>query len=261
MAVESAGCLSTILGFVLAFIFGMGVSSTVVTEPVDPLAEPVTAVRYIFTTESDQVDAALPVLTKRLETLAIGAFAIEADASGKIRVELPPLTDLQQADVLLTLITPGSLELVDFSGVSPDDLDGWIDLFIQTTARLDHLNPADAVHPRTGEPFVTVLTSDGVERAYAQLSEVTQSWDVVIDFTEAGSETLGAFTATHQNEPLAIVLDGRVLSIPIIRGEIRDTAVIQSGQSSVESARLLAAQITAGPLPALVVFDTVEVIG
>lgn len=261
MAVGGAGCLSSILGVVFAFLFGLGISSTVVTEPPAPPAESTSAIRYSLTTEPDQVDAVVAVLNKRLEALEIGAFAIEADADGKIRVDLPPLTDMQQTDALMALITPGYLELVDFSDVPNEELSAWAGLFIQTTARLDQLNLNDAVNPATGEPFVTVLTGQEIESATAQLSQTTQAWDVVINFTAAGSETLGAFTAAHLNEPLAVVLDGRVESTPIIASAIGDTAVIQAWQNTEEAARLLAAQITAGPLPALVIFDTMEVIG
>ncbi|MBL8155036.1 MAG: hypothetical protein JNM70_12705 [Anaerolineae bacterium] len=261
MAVGGAGCLSSIFGILFAFLFGLGISSTVVTEPPAPPAEPTTAIRYIFTTEPDQVEAVLPALTKRLEALELGTFDLSADADGKIRLELPPLSDMQQGDVLMAVITPGFLELVDFSDVPDEELTSWSGLFIQTTGRLDQLNPSDAVNPATGGPFLTVLTSQDIESASAQLSDVTQSWDVVINFTAAGGETLGAFTAAHVNEPLAVVLDGRVESTPIIRTAFRDTVVIQAWQNTPEAARLLAAQITSGPLPALVIFDTMEVIG
>jgi len=68
-------------------------------------------------------------------------------------------------------------------------------------------------------------------------------------FNQTGARKFGAFTKDNVGRPFAIVLDGQVLSAPIIREPILGGSGQISGQFTVETANNLAIQLRSGALP------------
>ena len=68
-------------------------------------------------------------------------------------------------------------------------------------------------------------------------------------FNQSGARRFGAFTKDNVGRPFAIVLDGKVLSAPVIREPILGGAGQISGNFSVESSNALAVQLRSGALP------------
>ncbi len=73
---------------------------------------------------------------------------------------------------------------------------------------------------------------------------------VTFRFNPTGARLFGAYTATHINEPFAIVLDNEVISAPVIRAHIPGGSGIISGSFTVEESTRLAILLRAGALPA-----------
>jgi preprotein translocase subunit SecD len=73
---------------------------------------------------------------------------------------------------------------------------------------------------------------------------------VSIRFDSAGGQRFGRATAENVGRPFAIVLDGRVISAPVIREPILGGAAQISGSFSVQEAQDLALLLRAGALPA-----------
>jgi protein-export membrane protein SecD len=73
---------------------------------------------------------------------------------------------------------------------------------------------------------------------------------VTLVFDSAGGRRFGRLTAEHVNERFAIVLDGKVLSAPVIRGPIPGGRGQISGNFTVQSAKDLAVLLRSGALPA-----------
>lgn len=69
-------------------------------------------------------------------------------------------------------------------------------------------------------------------------------------FNQAGARKFGAFTKDHVGQPFAIVLDGKVLSAPVIREAILGGSGQISGNFTVEQTNRLAVQLRSGALPA-----------
>ena len=65
----------------------------------------------------------------------------------------------------------------------------------------------------------------------------------------SGGDKFAEFTAAHVGDPAAIVLDGNVISAPVIRSRIRDEGYIE-GNFDIETAEDLALSLRAGALPA-----------
>lgn len=73
---------------------------------------------------------------------------------------------------------------------------------------------------------------------------------VTIRFDSAGGQRFGRATAENVGKPFAIVLDGQVISAPVIREPILGGSAQISGRFSVQEAQDLALLLRAGALPA-----------
>jgi preprotein translocase subunit SecD len=78
-----------------------------------------------------------------------------------------------------------------------------------------------------------------------------QFGEPVVNFylVPAGGDKFAEFTGAHIGDPAAIVLDGNVISAPVIRSRIRDEGYIE-GNFDIETAEDLALSLRAGALPA-----------
>ena len=91
----------------------------------------------------------------------------------------------------------------------------------------------------------------GDDLADAQPGFDSRSGEPVINFrfNQAGARKFGAFTKDHVGQPFAIVLDGKVLSAPVIREPILGGQGQISGSFTVDSSTTLAVQLRSGALP------------
>ena len=86
--------------------------------------------------------------------------------------------------------------------------------------------------------------------------------EVNFTLTKQGGRIFARVTGANIDKPLAITLDGRVESAPIIRSKIRDQGVIEmGGAASIEDATDLSIVLRAGALPAPVKIIENRVIG
>jgi len=76
----------------------------------------------------------------------------------------------------------------------------------------------------------------------------------------SGGDKFAEFTAAHIGDPAAIVLDGNVISAPVIRSRIRDEGYIE-GNFDIETAEDLALKLRAGALPASISYLEERTVG
>ncbi len=89
-----------------------------------------------------------------------------------------------------------------------------------------------------------------------------QFGEPVVNFylVPTGGEKFAEFTAAHIGDPAAIVLDGNVISAPVIRSRIRDEGYIE-GNFDIETAEDLALKLRAGALPASISYLEERTVG
>ena len=85
-------------------------------------------------------------------------------------------------------------------------------------------------------------------------------FDVNFTLSREGASRFGPFTEANVNRLMAIVLEGRVNSAPVINSRIEDNGVIE-GRFSQEQAKDLADVLTSGALPASVKYLEERTIG
>ncbi len=100
----------------------------------------------------------------------------------------------------------------------------------------------------TEEPF---LTGEYLEDATAQRDPQFNQSMVQFELSRAGGRLFGRFSGQHVGDYLAIVLDGEVMSAPVLRDRIGARGQIEMGAGTpLEEARDLALVLRAGALPA-----------
>ena len=80
-------------------------------------------------------------------------------------------------------------------------------------------------------------------------------------FNPAGGRAFGVYTAENIGNPFAIVLDGEVISAPVIQAHISGGSGIITGRFTVEETTQLAVLLRSGALPAEMIFLEERTIG
>lgn len=217
----------------------------------------------------DDLREAANNVARRVNALGVNEPAIQVQGSSRILVELPGISDPQQA--IDTIRQTALLEFVNFSGLTGAevlDLEGkkiltTEQLRIQEARSLEGEattdGPAPLVNPRTGLPFETVMTGAGLQAASAGLEQSGQ-WVIVFETTDEGSQIFGDYTQANTGSAMAIVLDGVVLSAPTIQSRISTNGQI-TGNFDQESAQQLALQLRSGALPIPLRVESSERVG
>jgi SecD/SecF fusion protein len=90
-----------------------------------------------------------------------------------------------------------------------------------------------------------------LERAFRTMGQFNEAV-VGFAFDAQGGQYFGELTGNNLQEPLAIVLDGRVISAPNINSRITDSGIIEGGEKGFDTKELnyLVTTLAAGSLPA-----------
>jgi preprotein translocase subunit SecD len=112
-------------------------------------------------------------------------------------------------------------------------------------------------NPKTGvialTPYVTkkknLMTGDLLTDARVQPDQ-TGRMTIEMEFNSIGAQELERITGGHLNERLAIILDGRVYSTPLIKDRISGGSAMIVGMFTHEEAEELALMLRCGPLAA-----------
>jgi preprotein translocase subunit SecD len=94
-----------------------------------------------------------------------------------------------------------------------------------------------------------VVKGSDLRDARPQQSSQNMSWETEFVLTQDAAKRFEKFTGAHIGDRLAIVMDKKVLSAPVIHGKISDNGVIE-GLSGHDEAADLALNLKAGSLPA-----------
>ncbi|MDX2160549.1 MAG: protein translocase subunit SecD [bacterium] len=204
-------------------------------------------------------------VARRVNALGVTEPTVQLQGADRLLVELPNVTD---PDAAVNLIQQTALlEFIEMTGLSGDirALEGQR---LLTTEQLriyearraasgDTAPPPGQVNPRTGQPFATVITGAGLQSAAAQFQN---QWVIAFELTPDGTALFGPFTGANIGQPLGIVLDGILLSAPIINARLDGSGVIE-GDFDEAAARQLALQLRSGALPIPLRVEGAETVG
>ncbi len=195
------------------------------------------------------METAKQIIDTRVNGLGVVEANVQQQGADRVIVELPGINNPDQA--IETVRSTGQLEFVD-----PGPLQLGQGMIINTTNKPNAV--ADAVAGENGavasqqapypdQVFNTAMTGDVLKSAIAYQDQVGQ-WQISFETTPDGADKMLAYTSSHLGQPMAIVLDGLVLSAPTIQGQISTQGQI-TGQFTQEEAESLAVQMRYGALP------------
>jgi len=202
----------------------------------------------------DVTGIALEVVRNRIEKSQswVGEPLIQRQGTDHILVQLPGETDRQRA---LKLI--GQTAVLEFKLVSDNQrmlqqaLDGHVPSGFQLA------------EDETGSPLLLetegALTGTILSDAYVEAGEFGLP-EVSFRLNTEGAKAFGRLTGANVNRRLAIVLDGKVQSAPVIQSRITDAGRI-TGQFTREEAHDLATVLQSGALPAPIAIEEERTVG
>lgn len=205
--------------------------------------------RLVFTPQaltnrvSKAVEQSLEIVRRRIDETGVNEPIVARQGSSRILVQLPGVTDPGRIKRLLGQTAKMTFHLVGDGAVAPG---------APAPAGYDWLPNSDRAG---GESRILVrkrVEVDGATLTDAQPSADPQNggWVVSFSFDPIGARRFADITRANVGRPFAIVLDGRVISAPVIREPIVGGRGQISGNFNAQSATELAVLLRAGALPA-----------
>ena len=180
-------------------------------------------------------DQAIEIVRRRIDEVGTNEPNILKRGNNRILVELPGLDDPMRIKSLL-----GKTANLTFRFVTNNENDGF---------GVEKLKYEDGTDEATVSKRI-IISGDNLLDAQPQMD--TQSNQTVVSFSldRVGAKRFGKATSTGIGKQLAIVLDGKIISAPVIRDTIASGNGQISGGFTVQSATDLALLLRSGALPA-----------
>ncbi len=205
-------------------------------------------------------------VNRRVNALGVGEATVQVQGADRILVELPGVTDPVAA--VETIQQTAQLEFVNFAGLQgrAQEFVGQPILTSQQAIINAERAASDAtdqaaplVNPNTGQPFETVMTGAGLGSAAATIGPTGQ-WYIEFEVRPESAGLFSSYTGSNIGQPMAIVLDGIVLSAPVIQAQLSGGGVIE-GSFTEQEAKQLALQLRSGALPIPLRVESAETVG
>ncbi|PIE54188.1 MAG: protein translocase subunit SecD [Dethiosulfovibrio peptidovorans] len=223
---------------------------------------------------NDSVERLLAVLRNRVDQYGVSEPVIQREGENRVIVDLPGVENPEQA---LELI--GKTALLEFRQVlqataalppqaerknydSDEEYERAVSRWNEVKAQRDSLEKDLRARAETksggvvadddsgriyllGEVYVSGKDLKGAKATYDNLGRPVVS----LEFNDTGAKLFDAATETNVGKQIAIVLDGMVVSAPVVQERISGGSAQISGSFSPEEARNLAIMLRAGALP------------
>ncbi len=189
------------------------------------------------TNRGDAMQSLKDVIERRVNIFGVSEPLVQTEQGGLISgnqddrliVELPGVSDINQAIALI--------------GKTPT-----LEFYLQKT------NAADILKDNPNAGLDDVYTSTGLSgrylsRAVMEFNPNTQAPIVGLVFNDEGSGLFAKITKDNKGQILAIVLDGQILSAPVIQDVITDGKAQITGSFSPDEAKALVRNLNYGALP------------
>jgi SecD/SecF fusion protein len=186
---------------------------------------------------SKAVQQSIAIVRRRIDDTGVSEPIVARQGQNRVLVELPGVSDPGRIKRLLGSTAKMTFHLVAASASDPDT---------------ELLPLTDKGGGLRSIPVRRHVELDGAHLTDAHATQDPRTHEWVVSFTLDGTGTrqFADVSSNHVGEPFAIVLDGKVLSAPVIREPITGGRGQISGYFTVADANDLAVLLRAGALPA-----------
>ncbi|OIO38961.1 MAG: hypothetical protein AUJ72_01765 [Candidatus Omnitrophica bacterium CG1_02_46_14] len=204
--------------------------------------------------KDDAAARAMEIIRNRIDQFGVSEPSIQIEGADRIVVQLPGVTDRERALALI-----GKTALLEFKVVSDDK---------------EKLKEAQAGKMPAGYKLYkaedggeyliqneVLLTGKYITNAAVNFESQFNEPVVSLEFNPEGAKLFSDITGAHVNERLAIVLDDKVQSAPVINEKIPSGRAQISGRFDYDSANDLAIALRAGALPAPIIVEEERSVG
>ncbi|WP_435547271.1 preprotein translocase subunit SecD [Desulfobacterium sp. N47] len=197
------------------------------------------------------IEQALETIRNRIDQFGVSEPDISLEGKDRIIVQLPGVSDTQRAKELI-----GKTALLEFKLLDEtQDPEKALSEGAPPGTEILYETKED---PRTRrvmkQPYLvkklTLLTGASLSGASVQIDSQYNEPYVSIDFDNKGAKSFERITEENVKKRLAIVLDNKVYSAPVIQEKISGGHARITGSFTAEEARDLAIVLRAGALPA-----------
>jgi len=205
--------------------------------------------RYVDEMTKLTMDQAIKTIRNRIDQFGVAEPDIRKQQGNRIQVQLPGLQDPERAIKIIGQTAHLEFKMVDDTA----DVQKAVKGILPPGRELSMLMHRNADQSYTETPIVlkkdAVLTGEYITDAKVLMDQWNSPY-VSITFNNRGGTIFGNLTAENVNKRMAIVLDGKVYSAPVIQEKITGGRASITGRFTKEEARDLAVVLRAGSLPA-----------
>jgi len=198
--------------------------------------------------QKNSVSQALEVIRNRIDSLGISEPSLQKQGENNIIIQLPGLRDRDRAIELI-----GTQAVLQFQIVNNNATPS-------TYNRLTEVVKYEEIWDKTTnklisrQPYVLgkkiLMTGEYIRDARVRIDSRDNSPYVALSFDSIGADIFAKITQRNVGRNMAIVLDNKVQSAPVIREAITGGEASISGQFTVEEAETLKIVLKSGNLPA-----------
>ena len=193
---------------------------------------------------NNAVQQSIEIVRRRIDETGVREPTIQRQGDSRIVVQLPGINNPERMKDILGKTARLTFRLVD-EGVNPNSGD---------IPPGSEVLPSDRTGP-DGEPARRYVLKKRVLVSGEHLTDAQPTFQqgqpvVSFSFDTVGARRFGQATQQNVGKPFAIVLDGEVISAPVIREPILGGNGVISGNFDTQEARDLALLLRAGALPA-----------
>ncbi len=197
------------------------------------------------------LDQAVKTIRNRIDQFGVAEPDIRRQEGNRIQVQLPGLQDPDRAIAVIGKTAHLEFKIVD-DMVDPASIKQGL---IPPGREISSINQRGGLDGKVAEqPIVlmrdAVMTGEYITDARAQIEQNNNQFSVSLTFNARGAKVFERVTEENIKKRLAIVLDGKVYSAPVIQDKIAGGRAQITGRFTQDEARDLAIVLRAGALPA-----------
>ncbi len=223
----------------------------VLSAPDDPVVSLELPKKEADTIKRLAVDQALETIRNRIDQFGVSEPDIRRQGENRILIQLPGISDTRRAKELIGKTAQLEFKLLDETHSVDDALKGKVPPGSQI---LYQVETDPRTHKERKTPYLvkkrTLLTGAHLKNAQVQINSRYNEPYVGIEFDRKGGRLFAKITGENVKKRLAIVLDNKVYSAPVIQEKISGGQASITGRFTTAEARDLAIILRAGALPA-----------
>jgi preprotein translocase subunit SecD len=206
---------------------------------------------------TDAVKRSVEIIRNRIDMFGIAEPSIKAQEGNRIRIQLPGVKDPERVKKLIQNTAMLQFHMVIDQAMTAAQLEP-----IAPDSEIVLMKPGTPKEPAIWYKLQKHSPVTGRDLKFAKVAFDDMSAPIVhLEFNAEGAAKFAQLTGSHVGEQLAIVLDNKVHSAPVIQTRITGGMATITGRFTLEEAQNLAIVLRAGALPASLIALESRVVG